>query len=95
VVIEDFKLQYTHQLHILEIDYYIREDKLGLEYQGEVHYFDITHYGAAQAQSATDAIKSLACAIEGITLIEIPFWQIPDLKKLTQTIEHAAKCRPE
>lgn len=48
-----------------------------IEYQGEQHYRSVSHFGgdrAAQRQRYNDSKKRSYCALHGIKLVCIPYW---------------------
>jgi hypothetical protein len=55
-----------------ELDFYIPDYKLAVEYQGVQHYEDVYAIGQSRAQQETDTSKQALCAALGITLIEFP-----------------------
>jgi len=57
----------------------VKDCKLAVEYQGEQHYWDITVYDPAQHTQAMDQLKAAKCGLEGITLVEVPFWALSRL----------------
>jgi len=63
----------------IELDIFIADLRLALEYQGERHYYDMLLYGDRLVFDNTDPFKALYCAISGIKLVEVPYWW--DLKE--------------
>jgi hypothetical protein len=60
----------------LELDIYLPEIKLGIEYQGQQHYFPIEVWGGEQALldlQIRDHRKRELCSLNGIRLIEFDF----------------------
>jgi len=57
-----------------ELDVYLPELSLSLEYQGRQHYHWHFVFGSPSEQQAKDGQKKLACICHGITLVEIPYW---------------------
>jgi hypothetical protein len=60
----------------LELDIYLPEIKLGIEYQGQQHYFPIEVWGGEQALldlQIRDQRKRELCSLNGIRLIEFDF----------------------
>ncbi len=63
----------------MELDVYLPTERLAFEYQGEQHYCDIYSLGNLWIQQQKDKEKKAACEMQGIILLEIPFWW--DFKK--------------
>ena len=82
---ENFKLQSG-----LELDVFLPKEKLALEYQGEHHFYDIYPFGNNWIQKQRDNEKKKACAIEGIKLIEVPYWWDFKVTSLAATISQQA-----
>ncbi len=60
----------------MELDVWIPSIKVGIEYQGEQHFFPIKHWGgelAFEEVQKRDQEKRDACKLRGIELIEVPF----------------------
>jgi hypothetical protein len=58
-----------------------------LEYQGEIHYFDIPIYGNLGRRQKNDKHKVAVSADMGITVIQIPFWWDKSPQSLISTIK--------
>ena len=81
----DFKhheMRFSKSNHPMEIDIWIPELQLGIEYQGELHFFehwshrnasDTRHHDTLSAVQERDEEKRVACKQQGITLLEIDF----------------------
>jgi hypothetical protein len=65
---------------------YIPSLALAFEYQGEVHYKDISMYGELGIYNRRDSYKRGISKEHGITLIEIPFWWQKTEASLISTI---------
>ena len=63
---------------------------LGFEYQGQQHYKDIFALGNLWTQRERDKEKRKACEIQGITLIEVPYWWDFQIPSLVATIHNFA-----
>eukprot|EP01124_Arcella_intermedia_P003554 TRINITY_DN11962_c0_g1_i1.p1 TRINITY_DN11962_c0_g1~~TRINITY_DN11962_c0_g1_i1.p1 ORF type:complete len:399 (-),score=89.00 TRINITY_DN11962_c0_g1_i1:7-1203(-) len=63
--------------HLMELDIWVPEYQIALEYQGEHHYHDLYVYGPSGTLSQytqRDIKKKEACLKKGITLVTIPYW---------------------
>jgi len=47
---------------------------VALEYQGERHFFDVLAYGERQVFDKNDPYKAVYCGLNGVRLIEVPYW---------------------
>lgn len=72
----------------IELDAFIEDIKLAVEYQGEQHYTPVYWMGGADlaSQKARDLEKRKACFRNGITLIEVPYWWDRTTESLAATI---------
>jgi hypothetical protein len=77
----------------MSFDAYLPNLKLAFEYQGEQHYgrHGIQRFNA-KGLAIRDEQRRQACARNGITLIEIPYWWDQQLSSLVATIH---KRRPD
>lgn len=68
------KLLYQQTNREMELDFFLPQYSLAIEYHSDHHY--MYHYvlGPAQQQQQKDKEKQLACSQNGIKLVEIPFW---------------------
>jgi hypothetical protein len=73
----------------MELDIFIPDLNLALEYQGEQHYQNIFRFSEQKIQMERDREKKQACKQSGITLIEVPYWWT-QTKETLVTIIHAA-----
>jgi hypothetical protein len=71
------------------LDIYVPEYFLAFEYQGEQHYRDVYHLGSQYVYAQRDMEKREACKLEGITLIDVPFWWDGQKSSLEATIHMA------
>jgi hypothetical protein len=82
-----------------EFDIFIPRLSLGFEYQGisqllffvtsflgETHYVTSRAYGSAAKKQATDIKKKRFAEVNGITLVEIPYWWDTKIESLAATI---------
>lgn len=76
----------------MELDVYIPELHLAIEYQGEQHYKTLYFSGDQSQQRKRDEEKWNACKKAGITLVEVPYWWDCSIASLAATISNA---RPE
>ena len=94
---EDAVWEYKHPALIynksgfkMELDVWIPCIKVGIEYQGEQHFFPIKHWGgelAFEAVQKRDQEKREACKLIGIKLIEVPFTWDGHKKSLIEQIQ--------
>lgn len=82
------KLAYVATRQPIELDIFIRDKNLAIEYQGEGHYFDLLSYGVQQYADEHDAERQAVCVYMNITLVEIPYWWDGSVAKLLNTIHH-------
>lgn len=78
----------------IEIDVWVPELKLGFEYQGEQHYFDMSKvYGPSsllQLYQNRDKVKTAVCEYEQVRLIAVPYWWDASLASLQELIHSSA-----
>eukprot|EP01114_Cavostelium_apophysatum_P022496 TRINITY_DN815_c0_g2_i1.p1 TRINITY_DN815_c0_g2~~TRINITY_DN815_c0_g2_i1.p1 ORF type:complete len:558 (+),score=47.03 TRINITY_DN815_c0_g2_i1:36-1709(+) len=71
----------------MEFDIWIEEFKMGIEYQGEHHYYQLwERCQDSSIRMFRDEEKIQACSEMGITLVQIPFWWDGSQKQLLSTI---------
>jgi len=85
----DFKFDSGHQI---SFDIFFPSLSLAFEYQGEQHYKSISMYGPIQRRKQNDENKAKISRMNGITLINIPFWWDKQQNSLVATI---LKQRPD
>eukprot|EP01124_Arcella_intermedia_P024198 TRINITY_DN4020_c1_g1_i1.p1 TRINITY_DN4020_c1_g1~~TRINITY_DN4020_c1_g1_i1.p1 ORF type:complete len:339 (-),score=72.03 TRINITY_DN4020_c1_g1_i1:1123-2139(-) len=78
--------------HKMELDIWVPEYNLALEYQGEQHYYDLVVYGAMILYSKRDIKKKEACDEKGISLAIIPYWWDKKKESLLSTL---SQIRPD
>eukprot|EP01126_Amoeba_proteus_P021660 TRINITY_DN2203_c0_g4_i4.p1 TRINITY_DN2203_c0_g4~~TRINITY_DN2203_c0_g4_i4.p1 ORF type:complete len:240 (-),score=37.66 TRINITY_DN2203_c0_g4_i4:11-730(-) len=80
----------------VELDIYVPNYNLAFEYQGEQHYFNLSHIFGIHASlphyQRRDQIKQKLCLEANISLIYIPYWWDHKLSSLIATIH---KHRPD
>jgi hypothetical protein len=70
----------------MQLDVFLPNFVLALEYQGEQHFQDIYRFSKQEEYAARDQQKRKACLEAGITLIEIPYWWDYEEDSLRATI---------
>eukprot|EP01124_Arcella_intermedia_P023470 TRINITY_DN3740_c0_g2_i2.p1 TRINITY_DN3740_c0_g2~~TRINITY_DN3740_c0_g2_i2.p1 ORF type:complete len:428 (-),score=80.89 TRINITY_DN3740_c0_g2_i2:77-1360(-) len=77
LILEDYlhpNLTWDETNRKMELDIWVPELKLALEYQGEHHYNPNAIYQSLSIYKDRDATKQRSCEAEGIHLITIPYW---------------------
>jgi len=74
-----------------EIDLYFGNLKLAIEYQGVQHYFDRFVFGETNVTSEVDVLKAVDCAMQQITLLEVPHWWDQRLDSVSKTLQSIRK----
>lgn len=77
---------------LIEIDLFLPDLQLGLEFQGRHHYQDVDRVGSLQPKERADAMKARVASQRGITLITVPFWWDFQKESLENTIH---EVRPD
>jgi hypothetical protein len=73
------KVLKNHRIHLhsnptyIELDIYLPEHSLAIEYQGFQHYHQ-TYRNSLHPQCDRDRNKRRICSELGITLLEVPYW---------------------
>ena len=73
----------------MQLDVFVPELRLALEYQGQQHFAQIYAFGCQEDMSYRDQQKKLACKENGITLVAVPYWWDFKLESLAGTIQLA------
>jgi len=76
----------------LELDIFIPDLALAIEYNGEYHYRQLAIHPTFKITQQRDKLKKLHCQEEGITLIVIPYWWDKTIDSVIQTIH---QLRPD
>jgi DNA ligase-1 len=71
-----------------ELDIFVPEKKIAIEYQGEQHFQDFSHAGyiSLAERQKKDKKKMEVCTKLGIGFIEIPYWWDRTLESLSATL---------
>jgi hypothetical protein len=70
----------------MQLDVFLPRELLAFEYQGEQHFYDVFSMGSKWNYEQRDVEKREACKMNGITLIEIPYWWDKKRESLEATI---------
>jgi len=73
----------------MELDIFIPEYSLALEYNGEYHFKQVPVHGDVEMIKKRDLHKEIMCTENGYTLIVIPFWWDKTIESVAQTIHLA------
>ncbi len=95
VILEDSlhpDLTFVRSDHRMQLDIFLPELALALEYQGQQHYNDVFFFGPKRSYAHRDTEKKMACERTGITLIDVPYWWDQNRSSLAATI---ATARPD
>eukprot|EP01126_Amoeba_proteus_P062279 TRINITY_DN8440_c0_g1_i18.p1 TRINITY_DN8440_c0_g1~~TRINITY_DN8440_c0_g1_i18.p1 ORF type:complete len:473 (-),score=86.32 TRINITY_DN8440_c0_g1_i18:2687-4105(-) len=80
----------TTNIQNMELDIWVPEYNLALEYQGEQHYFDVHEAygpnGTTAMYKERDLKKKQACFENGITLVAVPYWWDGQQESLASTL---------
>lgn len=74
----------------LELDLYLPEHEVGVEYHGEHHYTELAHFGALELYQRRDRAKARKCRAAGIRLVVVPCWWDRSAEALAATLH--AQC---
>lgn len=90
VIIEDFlhpDLNWDDSDRKMELDLWIPQYGIGIEFQGEQHYTHVDVFGPSTgAYWERDILKNNLCATQGITLVVIPYWWDGEIASLSATL---------
>ena len=75
----------------MELDFWIPQWNIAIEYQGEHHYYDVYHVSVRWRQKHRDEEKRMICLSRGITLIEVPYRWDFERSSLIATIRKERK----
>lgn len=70
----------------MEVDVWLPELHLALEYQGQHHYRDHYLFGAHSVAEVRDRVKAAACRAQGLDLVPVPYWWDGRLRSLAATL---------
>lgn len=95
-IIEEYQhptLKWENSDRRVELDVWIPQHQIGIEYQGQQHYFSLDNAFGSNGPSGLywerDLKKQSLCQLHGITLILIPYWWDGDKESLGATLFRA------
>ena len=96
-IVEDYILNYVDRDSAcsIELDVYIPEFSIALEYQGEHHYYDIPSFGNIEMYTRRDEEKVRLCKENNIKLIVVPYWWDGSTESLQKLINGEEIMRHE
>ena len=89
--IQEYKFQECKNINSLPFDFYLPDLNILIEYDGQLHYKAIAHFGGEQTLLQTqkrDKIKTDFAKKENIKLIRIPYWHS---KRILEILEYYLK----
>lgn len=81
--IQQYSFEDLADVGLLKFDFYLPQQNVLIEFQGEQHYKIVPHWGGKEGfedRLKKDSMKRSYCLEKGIKLIEIPYW---DYDKIT------------
>lgn len=90
-----YKIVYVHQKRFpdckykntLRFDFYLPEQNLAIEYQGELHVMPVEFFGGIEKyedQKARDEVKRKYCQNKGINFLEIFYWDFENVENILE-----------
>ena len=70
----------------LELDIFLPQLKVGIEYNGEHHYHEIPFFGPLEVIQRRDREKQELCQEIGVSLVTIPYWWDKQKESLMATL---------
>lgn len=70
---------------LLPFDFYLPDYNLCIEYDGELHYMAVNHFGGEEhlkTQQMRDNIKTKYCQENNIKLLRIPYWEFNNIDNI-------------
>ena len=71
---------------LLSFDFYLPNENIIIEYDGEFHYKMIMGYEEFMNGKIRDTIKNIYCQQNNIKLIRIPYWDFDNIEKILDEI---------
>jgi hypothetical protein len=91
----EFQFNYKHPNlrfektdRMMELDIYNHGNRIAFEYQGHQHFEFHYQSGSGDVRMNRDNTKRMACKMENITLIEIPYWWDRKMESLYDIIKN-------
>lgn len=72
--------------HALELDFYLPDFQVGIEYNGQQHYHELAFFGPLEQYQRRDREKQQLCDRNGIKLITVPYWWDNSVDSLAATL---------
>eukprot|EP01124_Arcella_intermedia_P022457 TRINITY_DN3345_c0_g2_i1.p1 TRINITY_DN3345_c0_g2~~TRINITY_DN3345_c0_g2_i1.p1 ORF type:complete len:283 (-),score=75.09 TRINITY_DN3345_c0_g2_i1:211-1059(-) len=92
LILEDFLhpalLWDQNSHHKMELDIWVPQYSLALEYQGEQHYYHNCFFGSTETLVRRDKKKRKRCEENGISLLIIPYWWDQTKTSLASHLHH-------
>jgi Zn ribbon nucleic-acid-binding protein len=68
----------------LEFDFYLPDNNMCIEFDGEFHYYEIYYEGSLEVQQIRDSIKNNYCKDKNIKMLRIPYWDFDNISEILQ-----------
>ena len=85
--IPQYKFKNCRDIQPLPFDFYLPDYNMCIEYDGELHFKEIEHFGGKEhleLQQKHDNIKTKYCQDNNIKLLRIPYWEFDNIEKILE-----------